>query len=94
MQMIAGVAPNAAGGLESIQALLDTLEVIVVKLYLDGRIADVNRARERLSGFTSTDLRSRHICDAFTLPQESSQLQTHVARITDIEFDPHRHRES
>ncbi len=55
-------------------ATIDTMEGIVLVLDPDGRILEFNSACERLSGFTIDELRGRHMCSAFLIPEEADVL--------------------
>jgi PAS domain S-box-containing protein len=62
-------------------AILDTVGAIVAVLDPDCRIMRINRACERISGFTSAEARGRFVWDLFVAPEEARRMRTMVERL-------------
>lgn len=56
--------------------VLKTVGAMVLVLDPQGRIVSINRVCEQLTGFSSTDVRSRSISDIFPVPEELGLFQT------------------
>jgi len=53
-------------------AVLQTLEALVLMLDCEGRIIEINRACEQVTGFSQGETKNRHFWNVFTAPEEIS----------------------
>ena len=56
-------------------AILETLEAIVIELTPEGRIATFNRACQNVTGFSTAEVKDRHLWSAFLAPEEVVLVQ-------------------
>jgi PAS domain S-box-containing protein len=64
-----------------VTAILDTVGALVIVLDADGRIVRFNRACERSTGYTSSDVSGRHVWDLFIPEEEGSDFRIHFEKM-------------
>jgi PAS domain S-box-containing protein len=64
------------------QALLSSVEAVVIVLSPDYRIVDLNKSAERVFGFTLQEVRQRPIWSAFLVPEEASTVKAELHKLS------------
>lgn len=64
-----------------IDAVLNTTAALVVVLDPEGRIVRCNRACERISGWTFSEIQGRSWCDVFAAPEEAPSTRALLAQL-------------
>lgn len=59
-----------------VNTVVDTVASLVLVLDREGRIVRFNRACEKLTGYTFTEVRERYVWDLFILPEEIDRVRT------------------
>jgi len=64
------------------QALLSSVEAVVIVLSPDYRIVDLNKSAERVIGFTLQEVKQRPIWSAFLVPEEASTVKAELHKLS------------
>jgi PAS domain S-box-containing protein len=63
------------------EALLTSVEAVVVVLSPDGRITDLNKSAERITGFTLQEVKQRPIWSVFLVPEEAAKVKSQLQKL-------------
>lgn len=64
-----------------VSAILDTAGALIIILSAQGRILRINRACERISGYSLSEVRGKYFWDLFVPPEEKEGLANHFEKL-------------